>query len=106
VTQKHEITITSTPNVLVCSPIVCKEDVVNAYTPSHVLSATNDVISPRFEKHTIDIGPQLLSMMGYTGGGLWKNEQVIIAHVTPKLKSPITCLGYEMLPHYVHLTLP
>ena len=65
--------ITSTPNVLVCSPIVCKEDVVNAYTPSHVLSATNDVISPRFEKHTIGIGPRLLSMMGYTRGVLCKN---------------------------------
>jgi len=54
------------------------------------------VISPSLEKHTIGIGSKLVSKMGYTGGGLGKNGRGIIAPINLELKSPRTCLGYDV----------
>ena len=60
----------STFDGISCIPIVGKKYVVDACTHSRTLLATNDVISPSFEKHTIGIGSQLLSKMAYNRKGL------------------------------------
>jgi hypothetical protein len=63
-----------------------------------VCKNTNDcVVSPIFEKHSMSIGSQLLSKMEYIGGELGKNGQGIVFLITPDMKSPRTCLGYDVV---------
>jgi hypothetical protein len=38
----------------------------------------------------------MLNKMGYIEGGLGKNGQGIVVHITPEMKSPRTGLGYDV----------
>lgn len=88
----------STFDDLSCSPVVCKQDVVDAATPSHVLVATNDVTSLSFEKHIIGIGSRPLRKMEYTRGGFGKNRHGIDVPITPELKYPRIGHGCDSVP--------
>lgn len=57
--------------------------------------ATNDVIYPIFEKHTIGIGTRLLGKMGYTRRWFGTNGQGIVVPIFPKTQTTRVILGYN-----------
>jgi hypothetical protein len=77
----------------ICSPppdTLCKKDVVDLCVKN------NDcVVSPRFEKHTIDIGCRLLIKVGYSTGGIGKNGHGIDVPITSNMKLLRMGLRYE-----------
>ena len=67
------------------------------YVSSHALLSTNACISPSFEKHTTGVGSLMLRKMGYAGGGLGKNGQVIVVPIHPKLQTSRVSIEYDVV---------